>query len=427
MFAVGQAPQLASSLAQHIDTHFTPTVNGSDFHVMTDASEVNSLREHIKNMVVMGEKQTEFKVQGFMNVDNSAGSAFRTYYKLNSFTPGTQLTSSHLFGLPMVVIDKDKNVQINDNSSVVTFYCEQASLNPNYDPGLPKASTCKLENGATFASHSLRFANGLVDAPKIFIDSLPNVSVYVKVQVDHYNTNGSDSSSLVIIRADMVSCGPEQVVNVTGLCESCPGPSKYKRLPAPDAVPGKMILEACGTCPDNVFKCNGGFDITTKVGYQRLSTNTDEYIQCPKLGKVQPCLEGDKCIEGHTGNLCSQCKASYFMNFDGQCIKCGDSTSSAKHYLLTIVYWILFFMLITTFVNILSTNQTINRLSTGTYLMKSLINYFIYISLLTEIFASFWIHDASAAASPITKAANNFLAGVRAVYAFPLMATIEMA
>jgi hypothetical protein len=259
------------------------------------------------------------------------------------------------------------------------------------------------------------------------------VSVYVKVKVQHVNTDPATSKPTsisvneVLLKIDMVKCTAEQIVNSSGLCESCPGPSLYKRIPGPNAVLGKLVLEECQTCPDDIFRCDGGSKVTTLAGYNRLSPKTDEYIKCPMQGKTQPCLEGDKCIEGHEGALCAQCKSNYFMNSEGRCIKCGSGSSFARNFMLIILYWVIFIVIVITFVNILSTNQSTNRLSTGTYLMKSIVNYVVYMAILTEVFAKYWIHQDPEQQTGAAKAVNELVAFARSVYAFPLALTIEMA
>lgn len=119
--------------------------------------------------------------------------------------------------------------------------------------------------------------------PEIYIESLPNTSVYVNIMVKHVNTDPVlVFASSVLLRVDMVKCGDDQVINTTGLCQSCPGPSLYKRLPGPNTVPGRVVLEDCQACPDDIFRCDGGSKVTTLAGYQRLSPNTDEYARCPR-------------------------------------------------------------------------------------------------------------------------------------------------
>jgi uncharacterized membrane protein YhaH (DUF805 family) len=65
---------------------------------------------------------------------------------------------------------------------------------------------------------------------------------------------------------------------------------------------------------------------------------------------------------------------------------CGSNTSFARNFLLVILYWIIFMVFIVVFTNILSADQFINKLSTGAYMLKTLINYVIFITLIFEIF-----------------------------------------
>lgn len=115
------------------------------------------------------------------------------------------------------------------------------------------------------------------------------------------------------------------------------------------------------------------------------------------------------------------------MNSEGRCLKCGGNTNFARSFLWVILYWVLFIIVVIAFVNILATNQSINRLSSGTYLMKSIINYAIYIAILSEVFSKYWVHADPEKQNGVAKAVNELFAAARSIYTFPLMVTIEMA
>lgn len=79
----------------------------------------------------------------------------------------------------------------------------------------------------------------------------------------------------------MVNCTSDQIINSTGLCQYCLGPSFYKPLPGPSNQTIVLQTQECQKCPDDIFRCEGGTNVTTLVGYQRLSNQTDEFIKCP--------------------------------------------------------------------------------------------------------------------------------------------------
>lgn len=115
------------------------------------------------------------------------------------------------------------------------------------------------------------------------------------------------------------------------------------------------------------------------------------------------------------------------MNSEGRCIKCGSGSSFGRNFVLIILYWLIFIVIVITFVNVLSANQASNRLSTGTYLLKSIVNYIVYLAILTEVFAKYWIHQEPEKQTGAAKAVNELVAFTRSVYSFPLALTIEMA
>ena len=75
------------------------------------------------------------------------------------------------------------------------------------------------------------------------------------------------------------------------------------------------------------------------------------------------------------------------MDSEGRCQKCGGNSSFARNFLLLVLYWLIFIVFMVAFTNMLSAAQFINKLSPGTYMLKTLMNYIIFSTLVFEVFS----------------------------------------
>lgn len=55
--------------------------------------------------------------------------------------------------------------------------------------------------------------------------------------------------------------------------------------------------------------------------------------------------------------------------------------------MLVVLYWLIFIVFMVAFTNMLSAAQFINKLSPGTYMLKTLMNYIIFSTLVFEVFS----------------------------------------
>ena len=100
-------------------------------------------------------------------------------------------------------------------------------------------------------------------------------------------------------------------------CDLCPAGKYNNQIGAFDllsCIPCAVGKYAGADGSKDCFECRPG---TYHIG----DTITPQCFECTR---IQACIGGIRCAEGHEGILCSSCKTNYYK-FENQCLKCPES------------------------------------------------------------------------------------------------------
>ena len=198
----------------------------------------------------------------------------------------------------------------------------------------------------------LRFFEGKLEAQKIRFAGEPALEHYLYWDIDTHRIAEPLIRLKQFLKIKPCALG-ELSSSDNGICHACEG-YNFMRLDS---------TSDCLTCPAHA-ECFDGLFLTANEGFQKVYPQgsevtifrdddkslipSDAFVACPKLGSVQPCLDGNQCLAGYEGNMCNQCSSGYFKTMDGQCNSCNISNSFFQNLtkimiligLLSIVYLI---------------------------------------------------------------------------------------
>ena len=115
------------------------------------------------------------------------------------------------------------------------------------------------------------------------------------------------------------------------------------------------------------------------------------------------CYANNTCAKGYQGLLCKECADHFFRDFDGQCRECAVSDmgtveySDGTYYAFRMIFnWLILLLCLKYLPDMAVKGQDRNRLSTGVYLFKNIVNYVLFMTILSQIFGAYWMSDTAA-------------------------------
>ena len=121
--------------------------------------------------------------------------------------------------------------------------------------------------------------------------------------------------------------------------------------------------------------------------------------------------------------MCKQCAKNFFRDFDGQCQQCplstegeyvtySDGTYNTFKMIFNVIILIVFVKIVK---DMAVAGQEQNKLSTGVYLFKNIVNFVIYLVLLSQVFEDSWMREGWEANSLM----KGFVDVIRVFYKVP--------
>lgn len=132
-------------------------------------------------------------------------------------------------------------------------------------------------------------------------------------------------------------CVKGEMLNKNNICVECKvGEFSFRTTFENDAKQGAERSSGCLPCDYQPFNCLGGFKLTPKPTYSRLSIQSTNFLKCPipesclggRVGeesgrRAESREEGlGECEEGYEGVLCYKCKKGWGRGGGGKCLNC---------------------------------------------------------------------------------------------------------
>ena len=128
------------------------------------------------------------------------------------------------------------------------------------------------------------------------------------------------------------SCVRGEMLNEKNVCVECQvGEFSFRSDFENDPKKGVGRGSGCLSCDYKPFNCLGGFRLTPKPTYSRISIESTNFLKCPI---PESCLGGvveksggrdeglGECEEGYEGVLCYKCKKGWGRGGGGKCLNC---------------------------------------------------------------------------------------------------------
>ena len=183
----------------------------------------------------------------------------------------------------------------------------------------------------------------------------------------------------------------------------CRCPDDFVRIPhlTSEEFPlNEFGRHLCHPCPDGAICTNGTnlAGIEAEDGYWRADNETDTFVSCDlTIAGAQICVGGaieeGYCMDGHTGDLCTECDEGWGRAGRGTCIKCVQGTTRTIFDWFQIVGTVVgLTLLVTVFVyrEIKSMHSKIKsgdfaRSRARTQLLKSMLSYLQIVGIAKEV------------------------------------------